>query len=166
MSMIGEYLRLAPAELERAVEDPEWAWDFAGQIRDVEEDGESAEHGARHFSTYQTWDLLGYLLRQHTFPVDIVHGEEPFADGEDWGYGPPRFLPPHRAQLAAEALGRLTYDDLIHGVDHRDVQAAKVYPLGWDEPASLEWARDRFEALAAFFEAAATAGDAVLVWLD
>ncbi|MFC1410308.1 YfbM family protein [Streptacidiphilus sp. N1-12] len=165
MSMIGEYLRLQPAELARALQDPAWALEFAQEIQDTEESDGSPPHEARLFSTHQTWDLLGFLLRRRGFPVDIVHGEEPFTD-EDWGYGPPRFLPADRVRVAAETLSRTTYDDLVNGVHHQELQEAGVYPLGWDTPASLDWARDRFSLLTAFFEAAATDGDSILLWLD
>ncbi|MGW4020699.1 DUF1877 family protein [Streptomyces sp. NPDC005009] len=36
--------------------------------------------------------------------MDVIHGEEPFAEDEDWGYGPQRYLRSERVQLAAEAL--------------------------------------------------------------
>lgn len=48
--------------------------------------------------------MLRFLLARAEFPVNVIHGEEPFAEDEDWGYGPPRYLRPERVQLAAEAL--------------------------------------------------------------
>lgn len=35
MSMNGEYLRVTPAELDRALKDPEWALDLAEEIQDA-----------------------------------------------------------------------------------------------------------------------------------
>lgn len=184
MSMIGEYLRMTPAELSRAIADPQWALDHAEQIQESEESDGSDESeqpeearpsqgssssspaAARHFTTYKMWDMLGFLLRRRGFPVDVVQGEEPFTDEEDWGYGPPRFLTVERVRLAASELSRLSYDDLIGGVSPEELSTAEVYPGRWDSPASLEWARDCFGQLSEFFHAAADAGDAVLVWLD
>jgi hypothetical protein len=163
--MNGEYLRVTPAELDRAVKDPEWALDLAEAIQDAQEGQESAPHEARHFTTHKTWDLLGFLLRRSAFPVDIVHGEELLA-AEDWGYGPPRYLTPDRVRLAADTLQQTTYDQLIEGVDPSELAEAGVYPQIWDSPASLEWARDLLTPLTEFFQGGASAGHAMLIWLD
>jgi hypothetical protein len=164
--MIGEYLRVTSAELARAIEDPQWALEYADQIQDTQGESGPSPDKARHFTTYKTWDLLGFLLRRHRFPVDVVQGEESFADEEDWGYGPPRFLTVERVRLAAQELARTSYDDLLRGLSHTELAAAQVYPQGWDSQASLEWARDYYDRLAIFLRSAADAGDAVLVWLD
>ncbi|WP_033321448.1 YfbM family protein [Streptomyces yerevanensis] len=166
MSMIGEYLRVTAAELDRAIQDPDWALDFVEEVQDAEEESEPAPAEARHFSTYKAWDMLRFLLSRVEFSVNVIHGEEPFADDEDWGYGPPRYLKPERVRLAAQALRTATYDQLIDGVNPAELTRAEVYPLGWDEPGALEWGRHWYEGLTEFFEAAAAADDALLVWLD
>ncbi|MEV5845837.1 YfbM family protein [Streptomyces sp. NPDC051985] len=166
MSMIGEYLRVTAAELDRAIQDPDWALDFVEEVQDAEEESETAPAEARHFSTYKTWDMLRFLLARAEFPVNVIHGEEPFAEDDDWGYGPPRFLRPERVRLAAEALRAATYMQLINGVDPAELTSAEVYPLGWSEPGALEWGRHWYDGLTQFFEAAAGMDDAVLVWLD
>ncbi|MFF8906305.1 YfbM family protein [Streptomyces olivaceoviridis] len=172
MSMIGEYLRVTAAELDRAIQDPAWALDFADEVQDAEEESEPEPTEARHFSTSKTWDMLGFLLTRADFPVDVIHGEEPFAEDDDWGYGPPRYLRSERVCLAAQALRATTYDQLVSGVTPADLTKADVYPLagayplGWDEPGALEWGRHWYDGLMQFFEAAAAAGDAMLVWLD
>ncbi|MFI5530133.1 YfbM family protein [Kitasatospora sp. NPDC051853] len=165
MSMNGEYLRVTPGELARALEDPEWALDFASDVQD-QEDEETAPADARHFTTHQTWNLLGFLLKRSDFPVDIVFGEELIPEADDWGYEPPRYLTVDRVRLAADSLNRMTYDDLIHGVDHNELTAAEVYPQIWDSPTSLEWARDLLVPLTEFFQAAASAEHAMVIWLD
>lgn len=165
MSMIGEYLRVTAAELDQAIHDPDWALDFVEEVQDAEEGTEPVPAEARHFSTYKTWDMLRFLLARAEFPVNVIHGEELFAEDEDWGYGPPRYLRPERVQLAAEALRVTTYAQLISGVDPAELTSAEVYPLGWSEPGSLEWGRPWYDDLTQFFEAAARADDAMLVWL-
>ena len=47
MSMNGEYLRVTPAELDRALKDPEWALDLVDEIQDAHEESEPAPAGAR-----------------------------------------------------------------------------------------------------------------------
>ncbi|GAA5071614.1 YfbM family protein [Streptomyces similanensis] len=165
MSMIGEYLRVTAAELGRAIQDSDWALDFVEEIQDAEEETEPAPTEARHFSTYKAWGMLRFLLARAEFPVNVIHGEEPFAEEEDWGYGPPRYLRPERVRLAAEALRATSYAQLISGVEPAELTGAEVYPLGWDEPGSLEWGRPWYDGLVQFFEAAASGDDAMLVWL-
>lgn len=172
MSMIGEYLRVTGAELDRAIQDSGWAMDFAEEVQDAEEESEPAPTEARHFSTSKAWDMLGFLLTRAGFPVDVIHGEEPFAEDADWGYGPPRYLRSERVRLAARALSAITYDQLVSGVNPADLTKADVYPLagayplGWDEPGALEWGRHWYDGLTQFFAATAVADDAMLVWLD
>ncbi|MGW1809093.1 YfbM family protein [Streptomyces sp. NPDC002078] len=166
MSMIGEYLRVTAAELDRAIQDPDWGLNFVEEVQDAEEETEPAPAEARHFSTYKTWDMLRFLLAHAEFPVNVIHGEEPFAEDHDWGYGPPKYLRPERVRLAAEALRATSYDQLASGVAPAELVSAEVYPLGWSEPGSLEWGRPWYDGLTHFFEAAARADDAMLVWLD
>jgi hypothetical protein len=54
MSMIGEYLSVTAAELDRAIRDPDWALDFVEEVQDAKEETEPAPPEARHFSTYKT----------------------------------------------------------------------------------------------------------------
>jgi hypothetical protein len=51
-------------------------------------------------------------------------------------------------------------------VDPAELTSAEVYPLGWSEANSLEWGRPWYDGLTQFFDAAARADDAMLVWLD
>ncbi|MGW2015602.1 YfbM family protein [Streptomyces sp. NPDC001927] len=166
MSMIGEYFRLTARELDRATEDPDWALDHIEEVQDAEAESEPSPAQARHFSTYKTWHLLSFLLERSEFPVDVIQGEAPLEKADDWGYGPPRYLTAERVRLGAEALNRLTYDQLLEGVDPQELIAADIYPLGWEDRASLEWGRDWFSGLTEYFTAAAREGHAVIVWLD
>lgn len=165
MSVNGEYLRVTSAELARALKDPAWALELAEETQDAQGEREVAPAEARHFTTHQTWHLLGFLLRRFAFPVDIVHGEEVLTT-EDWGYEPPRYLTRDRVRLAADIMRQTTYDQLIEGVDPAELTKAEIYPQIWDSPTSLDWARDLFTPLTEFFQGAASAGHAVLIWLD
>ncbi|GGX91239.1 hypothetical protein GCM10010515_67870 [Streptomyces fructofermentans] len=163
--MIGEYLRVTPAELDRALRDPGWALDLVDGLRDAEEDSEPPA-GARLFSTYKTWDLLRFLLARTGFPVNVIQGEEVLCESEDWGYGPPGYLRPERVRLAARLLRALPYDGLIDGVDPAGPAEAELYPWGRGGSVDLDWARPWYDGMTRFFESAAEADDAVLVWLD
>ncbi|MDN3360156.1 DUF1877 family protein [Actinomadura sp. DC4] len=72
------------------------------EIEDAQDESELTPAQARHFSTYETWDLLRFLLGHAAFPVDVIFGEEPLAEDEDRGYGrgagQSRGLPPRLGQ--------------------------------------------------------------------
>ncbi|MEU3556064.1 YfbM family protein [Streptomyces fragilis] len=164
MSMIGEYARLSPAELERAVREPRWA----PKLVDAPLAGEpDAGPGSRRHDVDKTWQALGFLLDRAGFPVDVTFGDEVLPGADDWGYGPPRLIRPERVRVAAEAFGRIPPASLAEGVGPSDLAAADVYPrVVWERGEPLDWVTGHYEALGAFFRAAARAGDAVLVWID
>ncbi|MFD8013603.1 DUF1877 family protein [Streptomyces sp. NPDC059762] len=83
--------------------------------------------------------------------MSTITGEGPTAD---------------RVGLAADTLAQMTYDQLIHGIDHSELAVAEIYPQIWDSPTSLDWARDLFTPLTEFFQAAASDGHAMVIWLD
>ncbi|WP_338671911.1 YfbM family protein [Streptomyces sp. SCSIO 30461] len=170
MSMIGEYARVSPAELQRVIRDPEWALGFVNDLVEAELDGGDPDvktGEARCLDTDKAWDALGFLLRRTGLPVDVVHGEDEIPGADDWGYGPPRYLTPERVKVAAAGLIRISGSELVAGVDPAELAAADTYPvIVWERGESLDWVREHYEALVPFFEAAARAGDGMLIWLD
>ncbi|MFD7629953.1 YfbM family protein [Streptomyces sp. NPDC059851] len=166
MSMIGEYVRLGPADFERALREPEWAQDFVAALFDAERDVPPVPSRARCHSTDKTWHALSFLLARTGFPVDVVHGDEEVPDAGDWGCAPPRYLTPERVAAAADAMAGTPHPALLDGVTPRDLAAAEVYPVVvWERGESLEWVTDHYRHLARFFRAAARDGDAVLMWI-
>jgi hypothetical protein len=161
----GEYLRVTPAELDRAIRNPGWAVTFAQETQDAEGRAERASTN-RHLTTHKAWHAIGYLLGRAGFPLDLVFGDVQFADQEDWGYGPPGYLTAPQVVVAAENLAPITFDSLTRGVGPADLAGADVYPQVWDGPDSLEWVRHWYDALPPFFSAAASDGHAMLLWLD
>jgi hypothetical protein len=166
VSMNGEYLRVTPDELVRAVKDPAWALELAENTQDAEEEADLPPDKARHLSTHKAWHAIAFLLERAAFPVDIVYGEEQFAEDEDWGYGPPRYLTTERVHAAAEAMAATSFDALQAGLTPAMLAQADIYPQIWDEPDSLEWIRGWYEPLVPYFADAARQGQALLIWLD
>jgi hypothetical protein len=165
--MNGKYLRVTPAELARAVKDPNWVIELAEAVQDAQARTSLPPTQARHLTTHKAWNAIAFLLERAGFPVDIVHGEESLADDDDdWSYGPPGYLTPEQVRVAAEALAATTYDDLVSGVTPTDLAERHVYPGIWDEPDSLEWVRGWYEPLVPFFAAASAHGNAMLAWVD
>ncbi len=164
--MNGEYVRVTPDQLARAIEDPEWALELVEDVQDSEDGLDVASGKARHLSTHKAWNAIAFLLERVGFPVDIVYGEGRFADDEDWGYGPPRYLSAERVQAASEALAATSFARLTAGVTPPMLAEAGVYPQSWDEPDSLEWVRGWYAPLVSYFTDAASQGDAMIIWLD
>lgn len=171
--MIGEYVRVTAAQLDRAVKDPQWASDFIDELIEAELTDETAEGGqgastqSRSLDIDKAWGALGFLLRRRDFPVDIVQGEEAIPGAEDWGYGPLRYLTPAQVKVAATALAGLSGEDLIAGVSAQELARADVYPrVIWERGQSLDYVREHFATLVPFFQVAALEGEAMLIWLD
>ncbi|MCZ7416891.1 MULTISPECIES: YfbM family protein [unclassified Streptomyces] len=166
MSMIGKLARLTPAELDRAIREPDWALEFVCQLDDAELDQRPEPSAARCHETDKLWNALDFLLRRIDFPVDVVHGEEEIPGAGDWGYVPPRYLTPQRVRVAATALGRTPPERLIENVSPADLAQAGVYPsLVWERGESLDVVTSHYRVLVPFFQAAARDGHAVLVWI-
>ncbi|MFI1377856.1 YfbM family protein [Embleya sp. NPDC020886] len=168
MGMVGEYLRVAPAELARAITDQAWGEEFIDDVLDAESEGCPDPTRARSHNTDKAWDALGFLTRRIGFTVDVVHGAEAMPwDENDWSHGVPRYLTPDRVRAAAEALSATPGHRLVAGVGPADLVRAGVYPaFVWEQAESLEYATGHYAALGVFFRSAAEAGDAVLVWLS
>lgn len=104
VGMIGEYARLTAAEFERAVGDPDWAYERVRELSEQEWDAGLPWDQARCYDTDKMWHALDFLLRRVGFPVDVVFGEEEIPGADDWSYGPPRCLTPDQVRTAAEAF--------------------------------------------------------------
>ncbi len=177
VSINGNWLRVSPADLDRAKDDLDRAHDLAEAARNGEEEG-------RWAGTGKAWNAFDFLLARLGFEVPIVLGAESFVelpdvepesqemldflDGleHDWGYGPPSYLTPEQVAAAAAQLAGLTEEDLIRGVDPAELHRAQVYPDVWDRPGELSSVAHHLPGTQRFFAAAAMAGDAVICWLD
>ncbi len=162
--MIGQYLRLTPAELNRALSDPDWVAEHAHGLYDTD----APAAAARLHETDKAWHALDFLLARRGFPVDVVFGEAdmPWPEGHDWGYGPPRLLTADRVRAAADALDAHAPEVLTDGVTPGDLAAANVYPqIVWERGEEPDWVAAHWAALALYLRAAAREGDALLLWI-
>ncbi len=165
MSMIGEYARLSPVEMDRAVRDPQWAYDHVQDLLEVEIPPGDVGHCT---DVDKAWDGIGYLLRHRgDARVDVIGGGT-LLDADDWGYGPPRYLTVDQVGHASAHLLATPFADLAPHYDAARMRDEKIYPHAiWDDDAStLDYLRDNYEALTEFFETAASSGEAVILWLD
>ncbi|WP_030689740.1 YfbM family protein [Streptomyces globisporus] len=161
MGMIGKYARLTPGELQQILGDP------ALGHRLVEAMGEDEEDG-RRLDVDKAWHAMSFFLDRLGFPVEVVFGEQEVAGAPDWGYGPPRYLPPAQVRVAAEGLARIDGATLTGAASRQELFEAGIYPDSiWtrDEDAlAYVWAH--YDSLVAFMTTAALAGDAVVTWIS
>ncbi|WP_433233549.1 DUF1877 family protein [Micromonospora sp. CA-248260] len=171
--MNGNWMRVSPAELARAKDDLDWAYDLVRAAMDGEDD--------RIGGTGKAWHAFDFLLDRLGIELPIVVGAETFVEtpeadpnddeyvedlAHDWGYGSPRYLTAEQVAAADALLGALTEQDLSRGVDQAELERADIYPMVWDRPDQLSWVTHHLPYAQRFFAAAATDGDAVICWLD
>ena len=167
--MNGNWLRVTPDELSRAVEDLEWAHDYAVDLQMARD--------PRWAGTDKTWAGLEFLLLRHGIGIPLVTGAHSFPDPPDveddeewelvdegWGYGPPQYLDVAQVALMAAYLAPLSPEDLTAGVALSSM--AEVYPHSWKRPEDLRWAAHTLTDAQEFFALAAKNGEAVVCWLD
>lgn len=169
MGIYGNWLRLPAADLTRAINDLDWAYEQARAAVESKDD--------RWLSTDKTWHALDFLLNRYGLGVPIVFGEARLIDANesgdvslsdaDWGTGPAGYLKPESVATAAGKLAALTGAALIQDVDAAELEAAEIYPHVWADSADeLEWAVHYLADVRRFFIDAAAAGDAIICWLD
>ncbi len=164
MSMIGEYARVTPSQLDRALRDPQWAYEHVQAL--IEEDVPLGDVGPCT-DLDKAWGGIGFLLAAHgPSKVDVIAGGT-YLD-EDWGYGPARYLTAAEVSEASRYLLETPFDRLAGHYDAARMKAEDVYPAAiWDDDAgTVAYLKEYYEVLVEFFETAASSGEAVLLWLD
>ncbi|RAJ33283.1 uncharacterized protein DUF1877 [Kitasatospora sp. SolWspMP-SS2h] len=164
MSIIGSYLRLAPAEFARALEEPGWVREFAREQAALEHRRDPSE--LRFHDTGKSWAALAHLLARRGLPTEPVHGGTPLPGDEDWGYGPPTLLAPDRVAAAVRELADLPFDTLAAGLTPADLAAAEVYPVRlWaDDPSALDHLSAHYTDLLRYLTRTARYRHGLLIW--
>ncbi len=89
------------------------------------------------------------------------------ADCIDCGYGPAAIFNPAEVQEFAVALSAVTSEALLEHADFTEMERLGIPPAGWtkeDDAFMREYVEPNFRRLAAFYAAAAAAGQHVLAW--
>lgn len=162
--MTGCYRRVTTAELEVLRGEPLALGAFLFPPGDV------APPVDRHLSIGSDWQAIHFLLTGDPWAggppfANAVLGGEALGD-EDLGYGPARFLTPAEVAAVAEALQTVSVEELLERFDPGSLNAAEVYPGGWDDGAEGR------QALAAhygdvrdLFANAAAHGDGMILYI-
>jgi Domain of unknown function (DUF1877) len=164
MSMIGNYLRVSATRLEQLLEDP-------SDIMDVlyPEDPAAGHPEGAHLDIDKAWHAIQFLLTGEPWdgapPLqNAVMGGTELGD-EDVGYGPARGLTPDEVRSVSAVLGRLSGEQLWSAFNEGSFAKADIYPQGWSSDGK-DYVVEHYEALRAFFAAAARSGDAMILYLN
>jgi hypothetical protein len=118
------------------------------------------------FDLEKSWHVLHYLLtgeaEQAQPPLGnaILGGTE---IGDDLGYGPARFLTPQQVQEVASALANVTKENLASRFNLEAMIRAGVYPVR--DESELELAQEYLEPLSRYYSDAASAGNAMVLYI-
>src|SRR5438093_6086389 len=131
MSMILTMAALDDSEMERLVMEPVLAFDLLLP----ETDDSPSDHSLVDLD--KAWHGIHYLLTGTAWegrpPLNaLVLGGKRLPDpDEEWGYGPPRLLPPGDVAALSRALESVSDDDLAARFDPADMSAKEIYPEIW-----------------------------------
>jgi hypothetical protein len=163
MSMIGNYLRVSAAELDRLCRDP------SGILGFLYPDDDREHPKGRHLGIDKSWHAIQFLLTG-----DPWNGEPPLQNAvmggteigeEDAGYGPARALTPAEVQSVSAALAAISGEELWSRFDAGKFAAAEIYPQGWAEDGK-DYVVGYYDELRAFFAEAAGSGDGMILYLN
>jgi hypothetical protein len=163
MSMIGNYLKLAPEQLEAIITEPSEAEGLAYP--------ESGDYPPNALDIDKSWHLIHFLLNGETWGgaaplMNVVLGGSERPD-TDAGYGPFRYLEPAEVQTTSQALSGISSEDLWARFDAKEVEAAEIYPTLWKgDDGDREYVLRNFESLQKYFSEAAASGNALLLYLS
>jgi hypothetical protein len=162
--MIGEYIRLAPDDFERALSDPDWMRSMIDDLWDAED---VEEPDTRLLDVDKAWHGLALVLNRAGVSTAVVFGDDQVPGAGDWGYGPPSSLSPGRVKELAGVLRSLDPHEVVDAVPTEAFVEAETYPQGvWDDAGSGKYLAGHLERLTTFFVDAADAGMGMVVWLD
>jgi hypothetical protein len=167
MSMIGEYARVTTGELGQVLGDPQWGQELLDELSETAYPRRQEEpDDGRVLDIDKAWNGIWYLLQKAGGgPVDIVGGGVPVSD-IDRGYGPARYLTADEVRAGSAHLQATTWESLASHYDPGKMSSAEIYPAIWDQgDEPLDYLRVNYESLVAFFAAAASVGDAVILWI-
>ncbi|MDR7381619.1 DUF1877 family protein [Promicromonospora iranensis] len=168
MGMIHcEYARLAADDFDKARTDPTWALEHIDELAGEWVQMDLPAQEARYFSIGTVWGPLHNVLRTHgEMPVDPVQGGA--ALGSAKGITPVRYLGPEDVEKAAAFLVGTSFDTLAPLADTTRVCDEEVCPDPSEHATETDAERlgQAYGELAAFYGAAAEAGDAVVLMLN
>jgi hypothetical protein len=184
MSIEASYRRVTPEHFATLKNDPKAAASFFGTSLDDLDDPEKLlvqmeeqERAGRFLPIGKDWHALHFLLtgdgelRPHALPPPPLGNVVQGGTETQWPctYGLVRSLTPDEVNAVANALKKISVEDLRSRFSVSSFNSAQIYPHGRRARWTKEEAESLFEIyprIVDFFEAAAREGDIVLLSSD
>jgi len=159
MSMIGCYISLPAAEVQKVDDDEEFLANVLGEQDDRPNLCiEKSWQGIHYALNGDPWKGSGPLFNA------VLGGKEV---GEDLGYGPARILSPEEVAETAKALDAISMEDFENRVSKCDFTSDQIYVYAGEDPDEIvEELGTYFADLQTFFNEAAQRCDAMLIFLS
>jgi hypothetical protein len=164
MGMTGNFMAIPAGTLHALISDP-------AAILNVLYPDEQQARESSHLNVDKAWHGIHYLLTGEAwggeFPLAaaVLGGQE---IGENFGYGPTRYLVPEEVKTVAAALDRLPAGELAKRYSPGKLQTAQIYPDGiWitEGEEALGYLLNYYGELVKFYGNAAGCGRAVLQYI-
>lgn len=160
MSMIGNFLAISTAQEQQLRARPESVEDFlySDEVQESESllDVDKAWHAVHFLLTGSPWG------GEQPLKSVVLGGEE---IGEDAGYGPARLVSAETVRAIDQAIAGIDKTELEGRFDADALNKAEIYPEGWGTE-DVGYVSGAFEEIKEFYRAAATNGDAVLLFIN
>ena len=184
MSIEASYRRITPQEFARLQSDAKAAESFFGlSLEDLNDPGkllakmQERESSDRYLGIGTDWHALHFLLtgvgdlQPHTLPPPPLGNVVQGGTETQWRgtYGHVRALTPDEVRAVADALGKISAQELRSRFSVASFNAAQIYPHGRRARWTDEEAESVFEIyprVVAFFQSAARDGDMILLSSD
>jgi len=161
MSMVANFLRVPPSQLEAFKADSELLAEHLYN-QDLSDD-------PTFLDIDKSWDGIAFLLTgqnaenaRGALSRIIFSGQ--FVDEEqDLGYGPAHYLRVAEVKALSDEISKIDTVELKKRFDPAKMKAMEIYPEIWDEgETAFEYLKDNFRSLQRFFEKAAAEYEVVI----
>ncbi len=128
----------------------------------------SDARGAQAINLDKAWHGIHFLLNGDPWKVTGVAGQAILGGkefGDDMGYGPARAMSAADVKKVAEALDKVTAQELSARYNPQAMDKAEIYPTIWERDGQdgLKELLHNYAELRAFYQRAANQGNAVII---
>jgi hypothetical protein len=161
--MTGKFMAIPAGTLNTLIGDP------SGILSIIYPDERQASQ-LQYLDVDKAWHGIHYLLTGEPWGVEpplsaAVLGGTEF--GENFGYGPTRYLRPDEVKIVSAALNGVSAGELAERYSPEKLESADIYPGVWRREGEevLEHLLRYYDELVHFYRDAAHRGDAVLQYI-
>lgn len=167
MSMIGNFLRVTPAELTSFLND--------SSLLEENVYEEESENGNPNLTDIdKSWDGILYLLTGETMHSGYTHplakvifSEQLIDEEQDMGYGPAHYLTAEQVAEINLALKDISTEVLKQRFDPEKMMELEIYPTIWDErDGAFDYLNHYFKDVQQVFAEAVNKGQAIITFIN